>query len=541
MQYRYCLWLILLLCAWYNTSAQSAIYIPAEGRVYAHPQDTIAIYGNIINNGRIVNPAGSIINFYGIRWANDTQGRITDESSDGISGTGGFVRFIQPNPLTGISTRQWVAGGYNTTSQTGASFPGIRVESEQGLWLEDLNDLRINRTLDLVKGHLFLNGWNLTIGRFSPGEILHYSPERFIVTDSAFGGGRLYRHRISATDMHVVFPLGTRPGSYTPLVVRTADAPAQFGASVWEDVRSQVTSGDSLWDESVARTWELATDRPGARIFMALAHQVADEGAVFSANRSSAYIARFANGNWETNGDQHIPESPNIFTTGTPDPQGAINTKTVDQLPTSAYFTKFVAQRTNNPLKTILNFFGAYRSATDTVLLRWITGREVNCDGFELQRRQPEDTGFAAISYTPSRARNGNSAIPLTYTYKDVQSIRGFVFYRLKVIMKDGSFFYSNIVAVKGEDIKGEIVVWPNPVRGNTVHIYFGNVRNAKAIELLNMIGRTVIWQNFPEPRQPFSYFALPVGRLEKGMYILRIFDDKQHTMHVQKLIFMQE
>ncbi|HEY9257027.1 hypothetical protein, partial [Chitinophaga sp.] len=55
--------------------------------------DTIAVFGDMTNEGNILAVTGSVVNFYGLHWRNSSSASILDESSDGFSAAGGLFRF----------------------------------------------------------------------------------------------------------------------------------------------------------------------------------------------------------------------------------------------------------------------------------------------------------------------------------------------------------------------------------------------------------------------------------------------------------------
>jgi len=315
--------------------AQSTTYVPANGNVYIYGNDTLAIFGDMINDGNMTASKGAVINFYGLKWRNDAIATIKDESSDGYSGDGGMFRFIQPNPVSGNVLYQLIKGGYNATTQQGCSFPNIRIESGPGIVLDDLSDLKVVHTLDLQQGHVFLNGWNLVVGHHTPGTLLHYSNQNFIVTGGAFGGGHLYRNNVGRTSGAVVFPVGTRPDSYTPAAIQNNGPSASFKVGVSDGVLAGLTTGDTLITGSVNKTWAVGSDKPGSSITLTLAHLVREEGPLFVANRNSSYIARFNNGAWDLIQEHGTPVSPNTLTTGVPLADGAMNIRQINDLGSS--------------------------------------------------------------------------------------------------------------------------------------------------------------------------------------------------------------
>ncbi|SEW56163.1 Por secretion system C-terminal sorting domain-containing protein [Chitinophaga arvensicola] len=502
-------------------------------------KDTIAVFGDMVNEGNIVAVSGSVVNFYGLRWRNGSGASILDESSDGYSAAGGLFRFMQTKP----ALYQYISGGYSAASGQGPSFPNISVENAPGVFLDDLSDLKIVNTLDLQKGFIFLNGWNLVMGHHTPGDIRNYSADHFIITGANFGGGSLYRSQISSTDKTVVFPIGTRPSSFTPVALENNGATATVRAGVSDSVLRHLTTGENLVLTSVNKTWEVSVSVPDAALNLHLVHDVSDEGPAYEANRNTAYLARFIDTAWDLATQRAAPTGPSRYTTGSPDRQKVFVSRAFQHLPATNYFTSLVAETVNSPNKTVLDFFSANRSVTneDTVLLHWITGREYFCRGFAIERRLALEPNFDSIGFVGSKSPGGISFYPVGYDAVDVPSYDGFIFYRLKVFMTDGTFFYSPVRIVRGKNIRGDISVWPNPVRGGIIHIYYSAPQHVKAISLIDVPGHRIIYQKFEQPLQQRNYYEIKVpSGMARGTYFLQLIGENDQLIHTEKLVIME-
>jgi len=107
---------------------------------------------------------------------------------------------------------------------------------------------------------------------------------------------------------------------------------------------------------------------------------------------------------------------------------------------------------------TLLNFSGSNQGKYNN--LKWTTAFESNADHFELQRSF-EGRDFVPVANVAAQ----NSATGASYSYNDdVSDIKTaeIIFYRLKLIDKDGSFEYSNVVSIR-MPLKSNFVVKGNP------------------------------------------------------------------------------
>jgi len=99
-------------------------------------------------------------------------------------------------------------------------------------------------------------------------------------------------------------------------------------------------------------------------------------------------------------------------------------------------------------------------NAGDYNNLVWITAVEENADHFELERSF-EGSAFTRIANIAAK----NSSTGATYTYDDdVSNIKTAeaIFYRLKMVNKDESFEYSNVVSIR-MPLRNNIIVKGNP------------------------------------------------------------------------------
>ncbi|WP_291909884.1 hypothetical protein [Chitinophaga sp. CB10] len=506
-------------------------------------QDTVAIFGDMTHEGSILSLPGSVLNFYGLRWRNNSGASILDESSDGLSGAGGWFQFIQPGRANPNVVYQYVSGGFSVSQNTGTAFPNLRVLNSPGLVLDDLNDLKVNHTLDLRKGHIFLNGWNLVVGHNTPGSITNYSDSNFIITGGRFGSGFLYRSRLQPSDGDVIFPVGTTPAAYTPAVVTIQRGASTVRTGVSDSVLAQLTQGRNLYGTTVNKTWQIDPLTAGTEANITLVHKLSDEGPDYEANRNSSYVAYFNGMNWDTALARSAPGSPNIYTSGRPNPDAAFNTRSFALPGNSAFFTSMVAEIINSPAKTTLQSFDAFRHAiaSDSITLRWATSREYYLRGFAIERKKPDALNFDSIGFVLTKNPNGISYLSTGYDSLDIQDTEETLLYRLKVIMTDGYFFYSPIRLVKGKFTDGQIRLWPNPARAGTVlHIYYGGALHIRAMALLDIAGRRMGYTSFPPPLQDRNYYEvnIPAG-LSAGSYYLQFIGEDNQIIHVEKVVII--
>jgi hypothetical protein len=173
------------------------------------------------------------------------------------------------------------------------------------------------------------------------------------------------------------------------------------------------------------------------------------------------------------------------------------------------------------PLPLELISFTAVADGGNTKLA-WTTEDQVNVSRFEIERASFNSQSFSVIGTVP--VNNGTSG---QYSHTDVNA-RNYVekaYYRLKVIDNDGRFKYSQIVFVNFGDILAAAIRPTLVSSGQPVTVYTGSSANARTYTgiLYNQSGH--ILEKWTAPAN--GYKQIETGRLSKGMYVVRIIQDK--------------
>jgi hypothetical protein len=111
----------------------------------------------------------------------------------------------------------------------------------------------------------------------------------------------------------------------------------------------------------------------------------------------------------------------------------------------------------NNPLPIELLTFEALPNE-NRVNLSWTTASEINSDYYVIERSK--DMSYWTNITTQAGA--GNSSILLKYSDVDLRPLSGISYYRLKQVDVDGTYIYSEAIAVNRAGEK-EVIIYPNP------------------------------------------------------------------------------
>jgi hypothetical protein len=141
------------------------------------------------------------------------------------------------------------------------------------------------------------------------------------------------------------------------------------------------------------------------------------------------------------------------------------------------------------PIPVELTSFTAVIVA-DNVQLNWTTATEINNQGFEIQRRT-SDGEFEKVGFVPG---HGTTTDVQTYSYLDSKVVIGNYTYRLKQIDFNGTFEYSDEVAV---EITAPVEFtleqnYPNPFNPGTVIKYSIPENGFVTLVVYNLLGEKV-------------------------------------------------
>ncbi|MEO8770604.1 MAG: fibronectin type III domain-containing protein [Ferruginibacter sp.] len=142
------------------------------------------------------------------------------------------------------------------------------------------------------------------------------------------------------------------------------------------------------------------------------------------------------------------------------------------------------------PVPVTFRNIKAYQHEKD-IAVEWTTENEVNINRYEVEKSADGRT-FAKINTTKAIGSNGGAAL---YQIPDHNPFEGNNFYRIRSVSSDGNGSYSNIVKVNMGNKKYDpaILVYPNPVKGNTILLQLNNVPEGSYIlQLYNETGQMV-------------------------------------------------
>jgi len=156
-------------------------------------------------------------------------------------------------------------------------------------------------------------------------------------------------------------------------------------------------------------------------------------------------------------------------------------------------------------------------NGNNDVQLTWGTTTEINNSSFTVQRSADGGKTWVDIGTVPTKAINGNSSIPLTYTLTDSRISAGSYEYRVKETNIDGSTILSNVAQIKVTTSVTK--VYPIPA-SNYVRISLPEEVNNVSYRVISTDGKIALTGTMSNQG---TYGQISVRSLASGVYFLQV------------------
>lgn len=167
---------------------------------------------------------------------------------------------------------------------------------------------------------------------------------------------------------------------------------------------------------------------------------------------------------------------------------------------------------------TIENFYSQKKD--NSIVLTWQVSNETGFKQYEIERGT-DGRNFETIGTVDADGRT-------IYSFIDAFLPKSsFVFYRMKLIDKDGSFTYSRVLFIR-TDRKVDIQLYPNPSAGAVVVQFDSPLISDASIQVIDISGRVLLQM---KATSGTNKIMLNGGSLAAGKYTLRIVS-KQEVLH---------
>lgn len=298
-----------------------------------------------------------------------------------------------------------------------------------------------------------------------------------------------------------VFPVGdnaiwARLGISLPTTATT-----EYTAQYFDVVYSDLSVTGTLNNVSATEYWTLAQGVNNDDVQVTLYWEDAVRSGIDDCISTDLVVARYNGVDWEDEGQLAIACGGNV------------------QSNTVVNYSPFTFGSENgggNPLPIELLDFTA-KEKQGKVRVEWMTVSEINNDFFTVER----SANAVAFEVLTEVAGAGNSNGVLYYGTLDEQPLHGVSYYRLKQTDFDGSYSYSEIVAVNLEGIE-LISIYPVPAIDNIVFEVYSASNSTVVVEIKDERGRAVIRKSM-KVDEGENKLSMNISAIAGGIYVLQL------------------
>lgn len=199
---------------------------------------------------------------------------------------------------------------------------------------------------------------------------------------------------------------------------------------------------------------------------------------------------------------------------------------------TTKYITiASVAATTPLPVE-LIDFNGNSEESYNSI--NWVSASEVNFKHYELES-SADGTTFSKITTV---APLSNVSSYNTYNYLDFNFFKPNTYYRLKIIDLDGTFEYSNIIAINNMNLTDYISdIIPNPTNDFIKFDVNTLTKNIITTEITDNLGKVLITETFKIDDGGYSSINLNLSELNSGMYYLKVVFKNSSKTEIKKII----
>jgi glucose/arabinose dehydrogenase len=191
------------------------------------------------------------------------------------------------------------------------------------------------------------------------------------------------------------------------------------------------------------------------------------------------------------------------------------------------HFSSFYFANANIALPlNLLSFKGSLQN--NNTVLDWQTTNEINTSEFVIERGI-DGKNFQQIGITAAKGSTNKNS----YTFTDYGVTRQsslILYYRLKMVDKDGHFIYSDVVIITLPAVTGKITVFPNPTH-NEFNVSISSTTDSKIQWSMTDNAGRVVMQNSVDVKKGVNSITISTEKLSTGFYFLSVsgggFDEK--------------
>jgi hypothetical protein len=373
----------------------------------------------------------------------------------------GNINFTNPNSVVNFNDVFVLTGTWTETTPTTANFSGAVTLPNNFTTGSQLNFVS-SAVLDLTGKTFNTSG----AGSFNFAVAATYSG----ASNSSFIKGRVAKS-ITAFSPSFTFPTGKgaiyRPVTVTPVaggatatyVVEYFTENKQVSADIYDDPADDT---DFIHHVSSLESWEFIRSTGDLPVTAAF-NWDANSGISSANDINDLSFARYS---YTETGIVRWKKIDATFSGGPT--SGIVTTATLDD------FGLFTLGAVNESVSLPVTFTKFAVTKVDVgIQLDWATSKEINNQGFEIQRSADGFKTFDSVAFVKGF---GNTWEVQAYSFTDTKAATGPLFYRLKQIDFNGKFDFSEIKYLNGGEslTVANGTIFPNPTRGNVTVVLDG-------------------------------------------------------------------
>jgi hypothetical protein len=181
---------------------------------------------------------------------------------------------------------------------------------------------------------------------------------------------------------------------------------------------------------------------------------------------------------------------------------------------------------------TILSFNANYVSANN-VKVAWSTTDEVNASYFEVERSSDATHFMGVAQVNASESLNPVHSYSINDQLYNINS--NMVYYRLRIVDKDGKYSYSKIVPVRLDQPENNLSVYPNPVDNFVTLNLYTDKPGTGMLRLIDNSGKQIMTRSFTVINGNNSVVLDQIGNLPRGIYMIQVLVN--NNLYNQKII----
>ncbi len=181
---------------------------------------------------------------------------------------------------------------------------------------------------------------------------------------------------------------------------------------------------------------------------------------------------------------------------------------------------------------TILSFDAKYVAANN-VKVSWSTTDEVNAAYFSVERSSNGSDFTEVAQVNVSESTNPVHSYSINDQLYNVNS--NVVYYRLRIVDKDGKYNYSKIIPVKLDQPENSISVYPNPVDNYAIVNLYSDKPGNCVLRLIDEAGRQILVKSFTAVAGNNNLTVDQLGHLPKGIYVIQVM--LNNNLYNQKIV----